>query len=533
MVCSCRFVPYYYERSRSLGATNGSSLLDLPGPSPGEPARSYDGLGNRRQIIDGKREWAWPQLIAGPASYSRSMTVVEVLSRLLAVALLVGANAFFVAAEFALVSSRDARLAGMADAGDRLARVARKARKDLNLYLSSCQIGITLASLGLGWIGEPAIAQTLVGAFSGLPPPFDLVARHTVAVGMAFAAITLLHVVLGEVAPKGLAIFHPEKVARWTVLPLMAFTRVGAPLIWSVNEIANLVLRAFGVRLNTEAERVHSPQEIMLLVRRSRELGKLDQDEQAMISGVFDLTHTVAREVMTPRPDIVAVPVDVGFDQLVDVINRSGFSRFPVYKGNLDDVVGVVLIKDILPMMRSGAAVKFDVREMMREPHFVPETKPVDDLLAEFRRSKIHLAIVVDEFGGTDGLVTLEDLVEEIVGEIYDEYDVARPMFTKTSRGHLIDGGAPIDEVNERFDLRLPDENYDTIGGFILGELGHVPRPGDKVPISGGVLLVENVRERRVRLVRLQEQGRQPPSPASSGQGDGAGEQASREEEQG
>ncbi len=432
------------------------------------------------------------------------MTTIEVLWRLLAVLLLVGANGFFVAAEFALVSADETRLAGLVEKGDRLARAVRRAREDLNLYLSSCQIGITLASLGLGWIGEPAIAQTLVVLFADFPAPFDVIASHAVAVVIAFTLITYLHVVLGEVAPKALAIFHPEMVSRWIVRPLVLFTRAGWPLIWSMNESANWLLRVFGVRLPTEAERVHSPEEIMVLVKRSHEVGKVELDEQAMIHGVFELTRTVAREVMTPRPDIVAVPVDVAFEELVVTAGRSGHSRLPVYRESLDDVVGIVLAKDLLGLAVAGDRAGFDVTKIMREPYFVPDTKPVDELLAELRRMKTHMAIVVDEFGGTDGLVTLEDLIEEIVGEIYDEYDEARPVYTTTPGGQpLIDGGAPIDEVNEKYELDLPEEDYDTLGGFILGELGHVPKRGDVVHVPGVDLVVERVDNRRVRLVRL------------------------------
>jgi len=432
------------------------------------------------------------------------MTTVEIAVRLLAVVVLVAANGFFVAAEFALVSADGSKLAGMAEKGDRLSRIVQAAQSDLNLYLSSCQIGITLASLGLGWIGEPAIAGTLVSVFEGLPSPFNWVARHSVAVVIAFTAITFLHVVLGEVAPKAIAIFHPEQVARWLAQPLVVFTRIGGPLIWSINESANGLLRILGVRMPTEAERVHTPQEIMTLVRRSRELGKVEHGEQAMISGVFDLTRTVAREVMTPRPDMVAVPEDVSFEDLMETMGRSGHSRLPVYKDSLDSVVGIVLVKDLLSVAAAGDATDFEVSRIMREPHFVPDTKSVDGLLAEFRRMKIHMAIVVDEFGGTDGLVTLEDLIEEIVGEIYDEHDVARPLFTKAPGGEpLIDGGAPLDEVNEQFGLSLPFEDYDTLGGFILGELGHVPQPGDVLQVAGAELVVEKIDDRRVRLVRL------------------------------
>ncbi len=432
------------------------------------------------------------------------MTAIEIGWRLLAVLLLVGANGFFVAAEFALVSADETRISGMARRGERLARAVHAAQANLNHYLSSCQVGITLASLALGWIGEPAIAETLVSVFSGLPTPFDWIARHTVAVFIAFTTITYLHVVLGEQAPKAAAIFHPEQTARWLIQPLVVFSRLGSPLIWSINASANGLLRIFGVRLPSESERVHSRGELLLLVDRAREVGKVEQDEHAMISGVFELTRTMAREVMTPRPDIVAVPLDVKLDDLVQITSRSGHSRLPVYEESLDKVVGIVLVKDVLPLAAAGQHTDFDVSKVMREPYFVPDTKSVDDLLAEFRRMKVHMAVVVDEFGGTDGLVTLEDLIEEIVGEIYDEHDVARPLVTVTAAGEiLIDGGAPIDEVNERFRLTLPLEDYDTLGGFILGELGHVPKPGDTVEVEGAEFVVKTVDERRVRYVRM------------------------------
>jgi len=432
------------------------------------------------------------------------MTAIEIGWRMLAVLLLVGANGFFVAAEFALVSADETRVSDMSARGDRLARAVDAAQADLNHYLSSCQVGITLASLALGWIGEPAIAETLISVFTDLPTPFDWIARHTVAVVIAFTAITYLHVVLGEQAPKAAAIFHPEQTARWLIQPLVLFSRLGSPLIWSINASANGLLRVFGVRLPSESERVHSRGELLLLVDRAREVGKVEQDEHAMISGVFELTRTMAREVMTPRPDIVAVPLDAKLDDIVQVTSRSGHSRLPVYEESLDKVVGIVLVKDILPLAATGQHENFDLSSVMREPYFVPDTKSVDDLLAEFRRMKVHMAVVVDEFGGTDGVVTLEDLIEEIVGEIYDEHDVARPMVTVTSAGEiLIDGGAPIDEVNQRFRLTLPVEDYDTLGGFILGELGHVPKPGDTVEVEGAELVVKTVDERRVRYVRL------------------------------
>ncbi len=237
----------------------------------------------------------------------------------------------------------------------------------------------------------------------------------------------------------------------------------------------------------------------------------MEEDEREMIHGVFEFSETVAREVMTPRIDIIAVPVEIALDEVLDVVISEGHSRLPVYEGTIDSVVGVLLAKDLLPLLPTASTdvgESFDIRDVMREPYFVPDTKPVDDILAEFRQQSVHLAIVLDEFGGTYGLLTMEDLLEEIVGEINDEYDVAEPEFSSTPEGDvLIDGGAALSEVNERFELSLPEEDFDTIGGYIFGMLGRVPVPGDAVAIPSSAgdmeLRVEEVDERRVSMLRL------------------------------
>jgi putative hemolysin len=254
-----------------------------------------------------------------------------------------------------------------------------------------------------------------------------------------------------------------------------------------------------------------TPDEIRLLVAQGHEQGVVEEDEREMIRGIFEFSETVAREVMTPRIDIIGAPTDIALGALVDLIVAEGHSRLPVYEGTIDTVVGVLLAKDLIPLLSDPQrlAERFDVRSIMREPYFVPDTKPVDDILAEFRQLSVHLAIVLDEFGGTYGLVTMEDLLEEIVGEINDEYDVAEPEeFASTPEGDvLIDGGVSISEVNERFGLALPEEDFDTVGGFVFGALGRVPVPGDEVGGLGSeqmlVLHVEETEDRRVTRVRL------------------------------
>lgn len=441
---------------------------------------------------------------------------VPVAVRLLAVLVLVGANAFFVAAEFALVSARRTRIRELAERGDRFARSAQAAQEDLDRAISGTQLGITLASLGLGWIGEPAVATTLEGAFAAFSLPVSPIALHSIAVAVAFLLITYLHIVLGELAPKTLALGRPETLSRIVAAPLNGFNRLMAPWIWLLNGSARFFLRLFGLRLHRGIERVHSPEEIEMLVRQGLQEGVVEEDEQAMIQGVFELTHTVAREVMTPRPDIVGVAAEASVEEILRTAASSGFSRLPVYSGSIDEIIGVVVLKDVLPAIVDGTggdgAAPPSARALMREALFVPDTKPVDDLLAELRGRKTHMAIVVDEFGGTDGIVTLEDLVEEIVGEIYDEHDVAEPHVTVREDGRiLIDGGYSFSDLLDRFDLDVEDgEEFDTVAGYVIGTLGRIPETGDRVALREADLEVLEVIDRRVTRLELRGAERPP-----------------------
>ncbi|HKK07292.1 MAG TPA: hemolysin family protein, partial [Gemmatimonadota bacterium] len=317
--------------------------------------------------------------------------------KLLAVLLLVGANGFFVAAEFALVKARRTRIRELVQEGDLLARSVEAAQADLDRSISGTQLGITVASIGLGWIGEPAVAETLSSLFAGLSRPWSAVATHGVAVAISFAFITFLHIVLGELAPKTVALLRPEAVSRFVAAPLNLFNRLAAPAVWLLDNSAGLVVRALGWSSVEGHEHVHSPEEIQMLLQQSLESGVVEQDEEAMIHGVFELTRTVAREVMTPRTDIVAVPDAASLDEVLEVAAESGFSRLPVYRDSIDDVVGVLLVKDLLPWLRREDRERFRADRAAREAYFVPDTKPVDDLLAELRRNKVHLAVVVDE----------------------------------------------------------------------------------------------------------------------------------------
>jgi len=439
-----------------------------------------------------------------------------ILLRLLAVLALVLSNAFFVAAEFALVSARRTRIRELVEAGDRPARRVERAQQALDRAISGTQLGITLASLGLGWIGEPAVAYLVEPVLQLLGVGGSVVALHTVAVTIAFLLITYLHIVLGELAPKTVALLRPEGVSRLVAGPLIMFNRLMAPWIWILNGSSSLVLRLFRLPVSVGHERVHSPEEIEMLVHQSRKEGVVEEDEQAMIQGVFELTRTVAREVMTPRPDIVAIEADATAQEILSVVATSGFSRLPVYGESLDNIIGIIVVKDLLRLI---VANELDARadEVMREPLFVPDTKPVDDLIAELRTRKTHMAIVVDEFGGTDGVVTLEDLLEEIVGEIYDEHDHAEAEVAVDADGRIhVDGGFSFSDLASRFDLPDPGahEEYDTVAGYVLATLGRIPERGDHVAVGEAELHVLEVHDHRI--TRLELRGARVRSSATS-----------------
>jgi putative hemolysin len=426
--------------------------------------------------------------------------LLTVLVRLTAVLGLVAANAFFVAAEFALVGARRTRMDQLARAGSRRAGLALRAIAHLDRYISSTQLGITLASLALGWTGEPLVASLISATFDDLPSPFSVLATHTVAIAIAFAFITLLHIVLGELVPKAVALLYPERVSEWVILPLLAFTWVMAVPIALLNGLANRLLRGAGVRAPSHAERLHSPEEIRMLVEQSEEGGRLDMDDARLLEGVFEFSEKNAEEVMTPRTDMVTVRADDAVEAAADVVAQAGRSRYPVAGESLDDIVGVVHAKDLLAAVRRQPGTP--VRTLMRPPLFVPGTREVEDVLADMKRLKTHLAVVLDEYGGTAGLVTMEDLLEEIVGPIFDEHD--RPVEPgPPPDGQVLDGAMPITEFNDASGARLDDSAYTTLGGLLFGTLGRLPVAGDRVTVGGFTFEIAAMEGRRVKAVRV------------------------------
>jgi CBS domain containing-hemolysin-like protein len=428
--------------------------------------------------------------------------------RLFIVLLLVLANGFFVAAEFALVAARKIRIEALAKGGNRRARIAQEALRHIDHYISGTQLGITLASLGLGWVGESAIATLLIQIFHAVPEPWRVLSAHGVAITISFAIITFLHIVLGELAPKSIALLHPEKVTLWTAGPLIIFSKLLSPFITVLNGSAHLLLRLFGLRAPTELERIHRPEEIEILLMQTFEHGLLAEEPVEMIRGVFDLSEITAGEVMTPRINVAAVPTSATVDEVADLIFSRGHSRIPVYEDSIDQIVGMLLDRDIWQAQREG---RESTAELIRPLFFVPDSKPIEGLLYEMQRQRSHMAVVVDEFGGTAGIVTIEDLVEEIVGEIQDEDEVEAPEIEETPSGEiLLNGSFPVYELNERFRLKLPEQDYTTIAGYVLGRLGRIARAGDEVTFPGGRLRVLKMDGRRIDRLALSLDVRPP-----------------------
>jgi len=429
-----------------------------------------------------------------------ALTTAAIAWRLGGVFLLVFANGFFVAAEFALVGARRTRIEALARKGHARAKLADAAIHRLDHYISGTQLGITLASLGLGWVGERTLAAIFIQAFGALPGPYNVIASHVVAGAIAFALITFMHIVLGELAPKSLALLFPEQVSMWTAGPLIVFSRVLQPFIHLLNGTANLLLRAVGLKAPTEIEKIHRPEELQMLLDESYEHGLLREEPVEMIRSVFHMADTTAGDIMTPRTNVIAVPEGSTLNEVTDIIVSSGHSRLPVFRETLDNIVGIILARDVWRAHRAGQT---DIHNLVRSVPYVPETKPVEQLLPEMQRNRIHLAVVIDEFGGTAGIVTIEDVIEEIVGEIHDEHEVVSDEI-RTEGDHVIVGGSTsLVTLNDELGLTLPDDEFATVGGYVMGRLGRLANTGDEVNFAGGRMKVVAVSGRRVETVHV------------------------------
>jgi len=430
------------------------------------------------------------------------LTLGSILLRLGAIALLIVANAFFVAAEFALVGARRSRIDQQADAGDRGAKRVQQILKQLDLYISSAQLGITLASLALGFIGEATLAvliDRVLGAF-GMDIPSA--ATHTTAsIITAYVLLTFLHITLGEQTPKSIAIVSAEKLARWTSLPLILFTRLMMPFIWVLNTVNNALLKLIGVpRVTETGHLVHSPEELRLLVVQARLHGTLDESDSAMIAGVFDFHEKRARDVMRPRTDIIALSIDATQQEVWTVLRSERYSRYPVYEESLDNIVGVFLAKDL--WLHDGSE-PFALKSFVREALYVPDSRQAERVLDDLRKTRAQMAVVLDEYGGTAGILTMEDLIEEVIGDIADEYDMATRDSITTNGVLELSGSMSLIDVRSDHRVPIPEGDWTTLGGYAFSRLGRVPKMGDRVPFPGGDLEIIAMDGRRVAGLRV------------------------------
>ena len=412
---------------------------------------------------------------------------MTLLFELIAVGVLILLNAFFVAAEYGLVTARRTRIVELHHQGNRRARDVLRITSDPPRFISAMQLGVTLTSLGIGALGEQALTHA-----------FDDVMATVLAVLLAYLILTYLHVVIGELVPKGIALGHSEGTALAVAVPVRTFFIIFRPLIWVLQRSTELVLRALGLQPPGAEDAVHSEAELRMLVSQSTEHGEIEQQEQEMLYKVFDFADKEVSNVMVPRPEVVALSIDLPPEQCLEAVMDSPYTRYPVYRESLDTVVGVLHVRDLFRALRDRGMHEVKVEDLVRPAHIVPETKDLAALLTEFRRTNQHMAIVVDEYGEMEGIVTLEDLLEEIVGEIEDEFDLPDESVEQIDEDTVkIDGTFPIDDFNERFHTELPQEDYHTVAGFVFGLLGRQPEVGDDISHDGmrfDVLEVEGSR---------------------------------------
>jgi CBS domain containing-hemolysin-like protein len=412
-------------------------------------------------------------------------------------------NGFFVAAEFAMVRVRGSQIELKAKSGSQVAKVARSIMHNLDGYLAATQLGITIASLGLGWVGQEVATNLMLRMFSA----FGLNITSNVIIDIshvvAFAFITVFHIVFGELAPKSIAIQRSIRTVMAISLPLRFFFAVFKPIIWILNGFANTVLKLIGIT-PVQGEASHSSEELQYLLEQGKETGALDSNEHELIQNVFDFNERVVKNIMVPRTKISGVDVNTGHEELVQIIISEGYSRMPVYDDVIDKIIGIVHAKDILPLLARSQEVI--LKDIIRKPYFVPETKKINDLMAELQQKRIQIAIVSDEFGGTAGMVTLEDIVEELVGEIQDEYDEEKPIVEKVNdREFIVNALAPIYDVNEHLPHDLPEDgDFDTVSGWLGDIFGKIPDVGEQKESNGYNITVLKKSDQNIESVKLE-----------------------------
>ena len=428
---------------------------------------------------------------------------------LFVIAFLLFANGFFVATEFALVSVRQTKMAQLAKDGNKNAEVVCYEIEHLDRYIAAVQLGITIASIGLGWVGESTLASVLEPLLKWLPYVEKTVAVHSIATGIAFAVITFMHVVIGELMPKSIALQFPERTALVVAKPMKFIATIFKPFIFLLNGLGNSLLKLIHINPAASTHSVHSTEEIGMIIDASYNEGILNETEKDMLQNIFKFSDKDAKQVMVPRPDMVAIPIDITFEELETIILNNQYTRYPVYKEDLDHVAGLLHVKDLYAM--TANKTNFNLKCMLREVKFFPETVSLDKLVRDFKINKIQMAVIVDEFGGTSGLITLEDILEEIVGEVQDEFDTDEEAdIVKISENEYVANGIMrIDEFACYFEKEIPEEeDVETMAGIILKRLDRMAEVNDTVEYDDFILTVKELDG--TRIVKINVLRKQP-----------------------
>jgi len=424
---------------------------------------------------------------------------------LLIVALLIACTAFFVASEFAIVKVRSSRIDQLVNEGNKRAIAAKKVISNLDGYLSANQLGITMTSLGLGWLGEPTVERILMPLFERIHLSESL--SHVLSFVIAFSTITFLHVVVGELAPKTFAIHKAEAITLFTAQPLILFYKTMYPFIWTLNNSARLVTKMFGLQPAAEHEIAHSEEELRLILSESYKSGEINQSEYRYVNNIFRFDDRVAKEIMVPRKEIVALDINRSVKENLEIIKEEKYTRYPVIDGDKDHVLGLINVKEVFTDLVTNPSAEKQMKDYIRPIIQVIESIAIHDLLVKMQKERIHMAILVDEYGGTSGLVTVEDILEEIVGEIQDEFDVDEmPLIQKVDETRtIVDGKVLISEVNDLFGLSIDDDDVDTIGGWILTKHYDI-KVGDSVEIDNYLFTVKEMDGHHVKTVEILKQ---------------------------
>ncbi len=416
--------------------------------------------------------------------------------------LLVLLNGFFVAAEFSMVKVRASQIELKANKGNKSAKIAQHIVEHLDSYLSATQLGITLASLALGWIGEEVMVTLITRTMHVFSANIDVALAHKIAIPLGFTLITVAHIVFGEQAPKMIAIKNPLSTTLFISVPMRIFYVVFNPFVWFLNKFSSLLLRIIGIKNASETD-AHTEEELRMILTESEESGTIKHSENELIQNVFDFDDRIIKQIMVPQNRISAINIEMGHDKIIQKIIEEGYSRLPVYLGDIDNIVGIIHSKDLLKAVIDNRFKS--IKEIMRPAHFIPENMKVNDLLRDFQRLHVQIAIVTNEFGATAGLVTMEDIIEELVGEIRDEHDDEKPDIEKISETeYMVKAQTTVVDINESLPIALPESpHYDTISGYVNHIFGRIPAVNEKRSNNGYEITIVKRKKHSIELVKI------------------------------